>query len=95
MKLSVDLSSYEDVVQAINLLKKTRKELGSGRDRSLIDELGLSVRSYNILRNAGIVNIGMLVQETDQTLLQIPNMGTKSLIEIKNKLDHYEHGFLE
>jgi DNA-directed RNA polymerase subunit alpha len=54
-------------------------------DRS-IDELELSVRSYNCLKNAGIETVRDLVQKTEAELLKTKNFGRKSLNEIKELL---------
>lgn len=48
-----------------------------------VDELELSVRSYNCLKNANIQTIGELVQKTDAEMLKTRNFGKKSLNEIK------------
>ena len=54
-------------------------------DRS-VDELELSVRSYNCLKNANIQTIGELVQKTEAEMLKTKNFGRKSLNEIKEIL---------
>ena len=51
-----------------------------------IDELELSVRSANCLKNDNIVYIGDLVQKSEQEMLRTPNFGRKSLNEIKEVL---------
>ncbi|HEX15844.1 MAG: DNA-directed RNA polymerase subunit alpha [Deltaproteobacteria bacterium] len=51
-----------------------------------VDELELSVRSANCLKNANIRYIGELVQKTEQEILQTKNFGRKSLNEIKEVL---------
>ncbi len=51
-----------------------------------IDELELSVRSYNCLKNANIRTIGELVQKTEAEMLKTKNFGRKSLNEIKEML---------
>ncbi|MBQ5469381.1 MAG: DNA-directed RNA polymerase subunit alpha [Acetobacter sp.] len=51
-----------------------------------IDELELSVRSANCLKNDKIVYIGDLVQKSEQEMLRTPNFGRKSLNEIKEVL---------
>lgn len=48
-----------------------------------VDELELSVRSYNCLKNANIKTIAELVQKTEQEMLKTKNFGRKSLNEIK------------
>jgi DNA-directed RNA polymerase subunit alpha len=51
-----------------------------------VDELELSVRSANCLKNDNIVYIGDLVQKTEPEMLKTPNFGRKSLNEIKEVL---------
>ena len=51
-----------------------------------VDELELSVRSANCLKNDNIVYIGDLVQKSEQEMLRTPNFGSKSLNEIKEVL---------
>jgi len=51
-----------------------------------VDELELSVRAANCLKNANIATIGELVQKTEQELLKSKNFGVKSLEEIKEAL---------
>ena len=51
-----------------------------------VDELELSVRSMNCLKNDNIIYIGDLVQKTEPEMLRTPNFGRKSLNEIKEVL---------
>ena len=51
-----------------------------------VDELELSVRSANCLKNDNIVYIGDLVLKTEHEMLRTPNFGRKSLNEIKEVL---------
>ena len=51
-----------------------------------VEELELSVRSANCLKNDNIIYIGDLVQRTEVQLLKTPNLGKKSLTEIKDVL---------
>jgi DNA-directed RNA polymerase subunit alpha len=51
-----------------------------------VDELALTVRSYNCLRNANIRTLGDLVTRTEAELLQSKNLGRKSITEIKELL---------
>jgi DNA-directed RNA polymerase subunit alpha len=53
-----------------------------------VDELELSVRSANCLKNADIFFIGDLVQKTESEMLKTKNFGRKSLNEIKNVLNN-------
>jgi DNA-directed RNA polymerase subunit alpha len=54
-------------------------------DRS-VDELELTVRSYNCLKNAHIRTLGELVVKTESEMLKTKNFGRKSLNEIKEVL---------
>jgi DNA-directed RNA polymerase subunit alpha len=65
------------------------EDSGVKYDRNLlkkVDELELSVRSQNCLKNDNIVYIGDLVQKTESEMLKTPNFGRKSLNEIKEVL---------
>jgi DNA-directed RNA polymerase subunit alpha len=62
-------------------LEELREKLTKG-----VDELELSVRSANCLKNANIQYISELVQKTEQDILQTKNFGRKSLNEIKEVL---------
>ncbi len=55
--------------------------------RKSVEELELSVRSYNCLKNANIRTIAELVQKTDAEMLKTRNFGRKSLNEIKEILE--------
>jgi DNA-directed RNA polymerase subunit alpha len=62
-----------------------RDALAEHLNRS-VDELELSVRSYNCLKNADIKTIGELIQKTEAEMLKTKNFGRKSLNEIKEIL---------
>jgi DNA-directed RNA polymerase subunit alpha len=51
-----------------------------------IEELDLSVRSYNCLKRQGVNNIGQLTECSENDLLNIRNFGAKSIEEVKDKL---------
>lgn len=51
-----------------------------------IDDLNLTVRSQNCLKQSGIAHIGDLVRQRERDLLLMPNLGRKSLVEIKQAL---------
>ncbi|OWZ84553.1 DNA-directed RNA polymerase subunit alpha [Natranaerobius trueperi] len=51
-----------------------------------IEELDLSVRSYNCLKRAGINTIEELTQKTEEDMMKVRNLGRKSLEEVKYKL---------
>jgi DNA-directed RNA polymerase subunit alpha len=58
-----------------------------------VEDLELSVRSANCLKNAGINTIGELVQKTEAEMLKTKNFGRKSLSEIKDILNEYGLSF--
>jgi len=58
-----------------------------------VEDLELSVRSANCLKNAGINTIGQLVQKTEAEMLKTKNFGRKSLSEIKDILSEYNLTF--
>jgi len=51
-----------------------------------IEELELSMRSFNCLKRAGINTVGELIQKTEEEISKVRNMGKKSLEEVRNKL---------
>ena len=73
LQLFREEAQQEDLPFNKNLLRK-------------VDELELSVRSANCLKNDNIIYIGDLVQKTEADMLRTPNFGRKSLNEIKEVL---------
>ena len=57
-----------------------------------IEELDLSVRSYNCLKRAGINTVQELTQKSEEDMMKVRNLGRKSLDEVKNKLDDLNLG---
>ena len=51
-----------------------------------IEDLELSVRSFNCLKRAGIVTVEDLVNKTQSEMMKVRNLGKKSLDEVTNKL---------
>jgi len=71
-------------------VEKITKTTEPGFNKNLlrkVDELELSVRSMNCLKNDNIIYIGDLVQKTEPEMLRTPNFGRKSLNEIKEVLN--------
>ena len=62
-----------------------------GENDILIDELELSVRSYNCLKRAGIETIGQLLVKSESELAAIPNFGSKSIEEVIENLQGRGH----
>ncbi len=64
--------------------------LGDEKEKVLemsIDELELSVRSYNCLKRAGINTVEELTNRTPEDMMKVRNLGRKSLEEVLAKLD--------
>ena len=76
-EIQQDQSAAEKLSFNTNLLKK-------------VEELELSVRSANCLKNDNIIYIGDLVQKSESEMLRTPNFGRKSLNEIKEVLQQME-----
>jgi DNA-directed RNA polymerase subunit alpha len=68
---------------------------GAGKNTELekqVEDLDLSVRSYNCLKRAGIHSVRQLVEFSENDLLNIRNFGAKSIEEVKDKLQSMELG---
>ncbi len=77
--------NFEEPQQA--LAERQEEELPFNKNLlRKVDELELSVRSANCLKNDNIIYIGDLVQKTEAEMLRTPNFGRKSLNEIKEVL---------
>ena len=79
IELSEDISTRETVVQS-------KKEEPDKVYDMTIEELDLSVRSFNCLKRAGINTVGDLVKTTEEDMKKVRNLGAKSLEEVINKL---------
>jgi DNA-directed RNA polymerase subunit alpha len=85
--------NFEEVEEEIELVQEDEKgDVNKVLLRS-VEDLELSVRSANCLKNAGINTIGELVQKTEAEMLKTKNFGRKSLSEIKDILGEYGLSF--
>ena len=66
-------------------MEKTDDEKGKALEMN-IDELELSVRSYNCLKRAGINTVQELCSKTPEDMMKVRNLGRKSLEEVLAKL---------
>ena len=78
--------NFEEPKEIEKKVKTTELEFNKNLLRK-VDELELSVRSMNCLKNDNIIYIGDLVQKTEPEMLRTPNFGRKSLNEIKEVLN--------
>ena len=83
--LAIFVNFEEEVHDEPEEVGEDAKELSKKLSRS-VDELELSVRSYNCLKKTNIETIGELVQKTEAEMLKTKNFGRKSLNEIKEIL---------
>ncbi len=78
--------NFEEEIEADASVDDGRGLLRNDNLNRSVEELELSVRSYNCLKNANIQTIGELVQKTEAEMLKTKNFGRKSLNEIKEIL---------
>jgi DNA-directed RNA polymerase subunit alpha len=78
--------NFEDPKEIIKEVKSSEPEFNRNLLKR-VEELELSVRSMNCLKNDNIIYIGDLVQKTEPEMLRTPNFGRKSLNEIKEVLN--------
>ncbi|MBR2762479.1 MAG: DNA-directed RNA polymerase subunit alpha [Solobacterium sp.] len=76
----------EDVLSMENLIKEGGAEVTNKGQQMMIEDLDLSVRSYNCLKRAGIQTVDELTQKTEDEMMRVRNLGKKSLKEVKDKL---------
>ena len=85
LNIFINLEDAGDLQQDASAEHAARRPLNENLDKS-VEELELSVRSYNCLKNANIRTIRELVQKTEGEMLKTKNFGRKSLNEIKEIL---------
>ena len=83
LSLFIDLSESTKLVDV--MVEKEDDEKGKVMEMS-IDELELSVRSYNCLKRAGIKTVQELTNKTSEDMMKVRNLGRKSLEEVLAKL---------
>jgi DNA-directed RNA polymerase subunit alpha len=86
LNIFINLEDVTTDVQIEGAGEQPRAALNENLDKS-VEELELSVRSYNCLKNANIRTIRELVQKTEGEMLKTKNFGRKSLNEIKEILN--------
>ncbi|MBQ9047673.1 MAG: DNA-directed RNA polymerase subunit alpha [Solobacterium sp.] len=83
----------EDVISMDGVLKEGGTETQTKGQQLMIEDLDLSVRSYNCLKRAGIQTVDELTQKTEDEMMRVRNLGKKSLKEVKDKLIELGMGF--
>ena len=79
-------ADLEEITRDINIEKDEVHVEENKFDNITIEELDLSVRSYNCLKRAGIQTVLELTEKTEEEMAKVRNLGKKSLKEIKEKL---------
>lgn len=74
-----------EIEQRKYMIETEEKVVDSKLDKK-IEDLDLSVRSYNCLKRANINTVGELTQKTEEEMMKVRNLGRKSLKEVVQKL---------
>ena len=81
------LTSVDEAVNDMeSLMKEAQGEVQNKGLVMMIEDLDLSVRSYNCLKRAGIQTVEELTQRTEDEMMRVRNLGKKSLKEVKDKI---------
>ncbi len=87
--LSKHLNLFINLTEKVDEVEITSEESENNKEKILemtIEELDLSVRSYNCLKRAGINTVEELIRKSDEEMMKVRNLGKKSLEEVQNKL---------
>ncbi|MGB4141067.1 MAG: DNA-directed RNA polymerase subunit alpha [Limnochordia bacterium] len=79
-------NDHTDAGSSMEIMVEKEEEAIDRLMEMTIEELDLSVRSYNCLKRAGINTIGELTRKTEEDMMKVRNLGKKSLQEVKDKL---------
>lgn len=86
INLFVNLS---ETIKGMDILVKTEDDKQQQILKMVIEEMDLSVRSYNCLKRANIHTVEDLTKKTEDDMLKVRNLGRKSLDEVIQKLESY------
>lgn len=87
--LSKHLSLFINLTEKTDEVEIASEDGENDKEKILemtIEELDLSVRSYNCLKRAGINTVEELIRRSDEEMMKVRNLGKKSLEEVQNKL---------
>lgn len=91
--LDIVASINEDILNMDTVIMEGTTEQPNKGQQMMIEDLDLSVRSYNCLKRAGIQTVDELTQKTEDEMMRVRNLGKKSLKEVKDKLIELGMGF--
>jgi DNA-directed RNA polymerase subunit alpha len=80
---------FTDLSETVGSRSTVVEKPNDGKDKMLeltIEELDLSVRSFNCLKRANINTVEDLISKTEDEMMKVRNLGRKSLEEVMNKL---------
>ena len=80
------ISALNSIISSQNYMYEPEEKIANKKLEKKIEELDLSVRSYNCLKRAGINTVGELTQKTSEEMMRVRNLGRKSLKEVIQKL---------
>lgn len=89
LNLFIDMTDSIDGVEIMVEKEEDKKEKVL---EMTIEELDLSVRSYNCLKRAGINTVEELAEKSEDDMMKVRNLGKKSMEEVKQKLNDLELG---
>lgn len=87
--LSSHLALFTSLTETADRVEMMVEKAEDEKDKVLdmpIEELDLSVRSYNCLKRAGINTVQELIRKTEEDMMKVRNLGKKSLEEVKGQL---------
>ena len=87
--LSKHLSLFINLTEKVDEVEIASEDGENDKEKILemtIEELDLSVRSYNCLKRAGINTVEELIRKSEEEMMKVRNLGKKSLEEVQNKL---------
>lgn len=91
--LEVIVDEISEQAKMNSYMTETETENKNSKMEKTIEDLDLSVRSYNCLRRAGINTVADLIAKSEEDMMKVRNLGRKSLKEIKEKLEQLNLGF--
>ena len=84
--LDIITNVREEVNGMESIMKENNNEVTHREQSMMIEDLDLSVRSYNFLKRAGIQTVDELTQKTEEEMMRVRNLGKKSMKEVKEKI---------
>ena len=88
--LSEHLSLFTDLSENVGahpIIREKNQDVDPPALKLTIEELDLSVRSFNCLKRANINTVADLISKTGEDMMKVRNMGKKSLDEVQKKLE--------